>query len=424
MSATTRQDRPEVTRGDRAGQGPGEGASRRLDLASLADFAAGVAHEINNPLAIIIEAAGWVEDLLEDELRASPSIEETRRALRQISTQAARCKDITHNLLSFARRVPGRIEEVRLNDLVREVAASFEKRAASRRVAIELQLEVGLPARRLAPTQIQQVLVNLLGNALDALEPSGGRIRLATRQVEGDLLVEVADDGCGIPEPILPRIFEPFFTTKPVGKGTGLGLSICYGIIENLGGSICVDSKVGAGTTFRVRLPERPASGSDRPPPRPLGDEDGGIRAAAQAPTVVLLADNEEGLAETVCKRLVRRNLVVLTASSGQEAIAQVQANPDVDVVVLDVTMPDMDGTEVLTEIKRRAPLVEVILLSSHTTVEAAIEGMRLGAFDYLVKPCELGLLMGRIDRARARKLGREEKVLEARLEEITLRRP
>ncbi len=426
MSTTADPERSGATHGGGGGPGPADGASRRTDLATLADFAAGIAHEINNPLAIIIEAAGWVEDLLEDELKTSPNIEEMHRALRQITTQAGRCSDITHNLLSFARRIPGRLYDVRLNDLIREVVATFHKRAASRRVGIVLNLDDSLPARRLSPTEIQQVLVNLLNNALDALEPNGGRIDVTTRCEQGDVLIDVADSGSGIPEAILPRIFDPFFTTKPVGKGTGLGLSICYGIIANLGGSISVESKAGGGTIFHLRIPEQPASDADRPAARARPDEeDGGFGPTPpQAPTVVLLADNEEGLAETVGKRLERRNLAVLTASSGQETIAQIDANPNVDVVVLDVKMPDMDGTEVLKEIKRRTPLVEVILLSSHTTVESAIDGMRLGAFDYLVKPCELGLLMAQIDKARTKKLKHEAKIMEARLKEITMRRP
>ncbi len=423
MSPTARQG--DSTHGDRSRSGPATDGGRRTELASLAGFAAGLAHEINNPLAIIIEAAGWVEDLLEDELQASPNVEEIRRALRQIGTQAGRCKDITHNLLSFARLAPGRLEDVRLNELVREVVATFQKRAASRNVVIDLHLDGALPSLRLSPTQIQQVLVNLLNNALDAFQPSGGRIDVTTRWAQGEVLIDVADDGCGIPESVLPRVFDPFFTTKPVGKGTGLGLSICHGIVEKLGGSISVESKEGAGTAFHLRLPEQPGSGAEKPaaPPRPE-EEIGGLGPVPRAPTVVLLADDEEGFAETVGKRLARRNLVVVTASSGQEAIAQVQANAAIDVVVLDVKMPDMDGAEVLKEIKRRAPLVEVILLSGHSTVEAAIDGMRLGAFDYLVKPCDLGLLVAQIDKARTRKLQQEEKIMEARLKEITMRRP
>ncbi len=425
MSTTPHRERTPSPNRATPGEGGPDATSRRIELASLADFAAGIAHEINNPLAIIIEAAGWVEDLLEDEHFSTSTCDEMHRALRQIVTQAGRCRDITHNLLSFANRVPGRVTEVRLDQLIREVVAGFEKRAASRRVSIELHLDEDVPAQRLSPTEIQQVLVNLLGNALDALESTGGRIDVTMRWVQGEALIDVADDGSGIPEAILPRIFDPFFTTKPVGKGTGLGLAICSSVMKNLGGAISVESRAGGGTTFHLRLPERPPGEAEKPFVRAsLDEDDDSFGPGAQPPTVVLLADNEEGFAEMVSKRLARRNVVALTAASGEETIAQVHANPGIDVVVLDVKMPDMDGPAVLAEIKRRAPLVEVILLSSHTTVESAIDGMRLGAFDYLVKPCELGLLIAQIEKARARKLKQEAKIMEARLREITMRRP
>ncbi len=421
---TETMDNPGGEQSEKSRGPPADEAGRRPELTTLSDFAAGLAHEINNPLAVIIEAAGWVEDLLEDEVKKSPNADEMRRALRQISTQAGRCKEITHNLLSFARRVPGRVYDVNVNDLMREVLATFEKRAATRRVAIALHLDQRVPTRRLSPTEIQQLLVNLLNNALDALEPDGGRIDVTTRCEQGDVIIDVADTGPGIPEAVLPRIFDPFFTTKPVGKGTGLGLSICYGIAHNLGGSISVESQAGRGTTFHVRIPEHPAGGAELGQARAhLEEEDAGSGLGPRSPTVVLLVDNEEGFVETVAKRLERRSLVVLTASSGQEAIARLEAHPGVDVVVLDVKMPDMDGTEALKEIKRRAPLVEVILLSGHSTVESAIDGMRLGAFDYLVKPCELRLLLRQIDNARAKKARQEERIMEARLKEITMRR-
>jgi FixJ family two-component response regulator/two-component sensor histidine kinase len=398
-------------------------APRRIELASLSDFAAGIAHEINNPLAIIIEAAGWVEDLLEDEGKQSRNLDEMRRALRQIVTQAGRCRDITHNLLSFANRVPGKLDDVRLHDLLREVVATLEKRAASRRVTIALHLDPAVPTQHLSPTEIQQVLVNLIANAIDALEPKGGRIDVTMRGAGGETLIDVADDGAGIPDEILPRIFDPFFTTKPVGKGTGLGLAICYGIMKNLGGSITVESRAGSGTTFHLRFPEHPAGGERQPGRVALEEDEGAFGPSPQVPTTVLVADDEEGFAEMLGKRMARRNITVLTAASGAETLARLQANPAVDVVVLDLKMPDMEGTEVLAEIKRAAPLVEVILLSGHTTVESAIEGMRLGAFDYLVKPCELSVLVAQIERARARKLRQEERIMEARLREITMRR-
>jgi len=421
MAADPQAKRPEDARTEGDAPGCAEGAERGKELATLADFAAGLAHEINNPLAIIIEAAGWVQDLLEDELKKSPNMEEMHRSLRQIATQAGRCRDITHNLLSFARRMPGRVEDVRLDDLIRDVVATLAKRASSRRVKIGLDLESGVPTLRLSPTEMQQVLINLINNALDAFEVKGGRVDVTLRLDRGEVLLDVADTGSGIPESTLARIFDPFFTTKPVGKGTGLGLSICYGIVKNLGGTIRVESKVGSGTTFHLRFPEKPAEGGSRHGGRTsFEEEDEGLSPAAQASAVVLIADNEEGLAQTLAKR---RNFVVLSAASGRAAIAQVEADHGIDVVLLDVTMPDMVGAEVLREIKRRSPLVEVILLSSDTTVESAIDGMRLGAFDYLVKPCELGLLVAQICRARARKLRQEEKIMEARLREITMRR-
>jgi FixJ family two-component response regulator len=265
--------------------------------------------------------------------------------------------------------------------------------------------------------------MNLIGNAIDALEPKGGHIDVTMGFAHGETLIDVADDGCGIPAEILPRIFDPFFTTKPVGKGTGLGLAICYGIMKNLGGSMTVESRVGAGTTFHLRFPEHPAGGGKSSVRFAPDEEERGFGPAPQVPTTVLVADDEEGFAEMLGKRMKRRNIVVLTATSGEETLAQLHANPTVDVVVLDVKMPDMEGPEVLAEIKRRAPLVEVILLSGHTTIESAIEGMRLGAFDYLVKPCELGVLVAQIEKARARKLRQEERIMEARLREITTRR-
>jgi len=213
----------------------------------------------------------------------------------------------------------------------------------------------------------------------------------------------------------------PFAQECVISSGAPV-LAICYGIMKNLGGSITVESRVGSGTTFHLRFPEHPA-GEKSPARVALDEDEGDFGPAPQAPATVLVADDEEGFAEMLGKRMARRNIAVLTAASGEETLAQLHANPAVDVVVLDVKLPDMDGPEVLAEIKRRAPLVEVILLSGHTTVESAIDGMRLGAFDYLVKPCELSLLVAQIEKARSRKQRQEERIMEARLREITMRR-
>jgi len=141
------------------------------------------------------------------------------------------------------------------------------------------------------------------------------------------------------------------------------------------------------------------------------------------AETVVMLVDDEVPFVETMTKRLTRRNLTILPAYSGQEALEKLKEHMDVDVVILDVKMPGMDGIETLREIKREHPLVEVIMLTGHATVETAIEGMKLGAFDYLMKPCEVEQLVAKVQEAKAKKSQHERKIMEARIREITSRR-
>lgn len=225
-------------------------------LASVGELAAGIAHEINNPVAIMVEEAGWIEDLLEEEeFKDGENLSEFQRALQQIRTQGRRCKEITHKLLSFARKTDSRIQDVQLNDLVEELIALSAQRAKFSNVDINVNLQENLPTLHVSQTELQQVFLNLINNALDAMEKTGGTLNVSNG-LEGDyIVVEVADDGPGIPGANLARIFDPFFTTKPVGKGTGLGLSICYGIIKKMGGDIEVRSTVDAGTTFSVKIP-------------------------------------------------------------------------------------------------------------------------------------------------------------------------
>ena len=225
-------------------------------LASVGELAAGIAHEINNPVAIMVEEAGWIEDLLqEEEFKESKNLDEVKRALRQINTQGKRCKEITYKLLSFARKTDSRVNEINLNELLEEIVALSSQRAKFANVVINTDLQEDPPLVSVSSSEMQQVFLNLVNNSLDAMEKRGGVITIKTR-VGGDyLVVEVMDNGPGIPKANLGRIFDPFFTTKPVGKGTGLGLSIVYGIINKLGGSIEVNSTVDAETTFRIKIP-------------------------------------------------------------------------------------------------------------------------------------------------------------------------
>ncbi len=225
-------------------------------LASVGELAAGIAHEINNPVAIMVEEAGWLQDLMEDgAYKDEKDLKEFERALNQIRTQGKRCKEITHKLLSFARKTDSRIEDFEIGHLIEEVVALSAQRAKYSNVELATRLDAKLPAISASHSELQQVFLNLINNALDAMDKTGGALEISARQEEGQILIGVSDNGPGIPKANLARIFDPFFTTKPVGSGTGLGLSICYGIIQKMGGTITVKSALDVGTTFEIRIP-------------------------------------------------------------------------------------------------------------------------------------------------------------------------
>jgi len=224
-------------------------------LASVGELAAGIAHEINNPVAIMVEEAGWVQDLLDEGLEKDDNEREVQRALTQIRNQGARCREITHKLLSFARKIDPTTEHICLNEMIREMAEFCEQRAKYANVRIETSLADSIAQVDGSSSEMQQVLLNLINNAIDAMDPGGGNLDIMTRMEDGKVVCSIADTGMGIPQANLSRIFDPFFTTKPVGKGTGLGLSIIYGIINKMGGEISVKSVVDHGTTFILRLP-------------------------------------------------------------------------------------------------------------------------------------------------------------------------
>jgi len=229
-------------------------------LASIGTLSAGIAHEINNPLAIIGEEAGWMQDLLKREsLKGIQEMADFEDSLREIALQAGRCKEITHKLLSFARKMESVVKDVDLNTLIEEVIGLVEREANLSDIRIVREFASDLPRIYSDPSLIRQVILNLLTNATYAIG-KGGAITIATQPLDDDRIsIRVQDTGQGIPEASLSKIFDPFFTTKPAGKGTGLGLSICHGIIQKLGGDITVASKVGKGATFTIHLPLGPA---------------------------------------------------------------------------------------------------------------------------------------------------------------------
>ncbi|UCE55454.1 MAG: sensor histidine kinase [Desulfobacterales bacterium] len=231
-------------------------------LASVGELAAGVAHEINNPVAIMVEEAGWMGDLLEEEeFQESKNLAEFKKSIGQIQTQGKRCKQITHKLLSFARRTDGSVQDVDINDMLEELVALSAQRAKYSMVEIQPDYQENLPCLKFSLSELQQVFFNIINNAIDAMEKNGGQLKISSRRKDNYIVVEISDTGTGIPEANLSRIFDPFFTTKPIGKGTGLGLSICYGIIDKMGGKIRCKSSVDVGTTFWVSIPIQAGNG-------------------------------------------------------------------------------------------------------------------------------------------------------------------
>jgi two-component system, NtrC family, sensor kinase len=224
-------------------------------MAALGKLAAGVAHEINNPLAVIGEEAGWMKDLLkEEDISQSPNFKEFQESIKKIEYHAERVKKVTHRLLGFARRMEPTVEHVMVNQVLEECVGFLENEARYRNITIQKELAADLPAISSDPSQLQQVFLNIINNAIDAMGKDG-IITLRTAHQESQVIIKISDTGPGMTKETIEKIFDPFFTTKEVGKGTGLGLSISYSIIEKLGGTIYVDSKLGKGTTFTIRLP-------------------------------------------------------------------------------------------------------------------------------------------------------------------------
>jgi len=222
-------------------------------LASIGRLAAGVGHEINNPLAIINQKTGLAEDLIE----ISPEFEykkDIEACLKGIDQSVERCKAITHRLLGFARRAEVHCESLQVNEVIKEVMLFLENSMMHSRIRLELQLQDDLPAIYSDHLQLQQIFLNISNNAIDAIGKDG-LVTIMSHLVAGEVRVVIQDNGSGISSDVLPHIFEPFFTTKETGKGTGLGLSITYGLIKKLGGDITVRSHIGQGTAFTITLP-------------------------------------------------------------------------------------------------------------------------------------------------------------------------
>jgi len=228
-------------------------------LSSIGRLAAGVAHEINNPLAIINEKAGLMRDIMD--LRPEfPDKDKFSRQIEAILRSVDRCRGITHRMLGFAKRMDVKIEILNLNSVLEETLGFLDREAQYRNVEIRRNLAPDMPSIPMDHGQIQQVFLNILNNALAAVS-DGGRITLTTWDADEQFVgVSIEDNGCGMSDETAKNMFEPFFTTKKE-KGTGLGMSITYGIVKRLGGELKVKSKLNEGTTMTILLPKKSTEG-------------------------------------------------------------------------------------------------------------------------------------------------------------------
>lgn len=239
-------------------------------LSALGEIVTGIAHEINNPLAIIYQEVQWIQHCLSSD--DPESLNEIRDSVQEVSRQVQRCRDITHKLLEFARKRKPVTQPANLNEIIEEMVKLVECTAIKPSrvydetelgstvsegvIRIERYYEDSLPLIAIDVPLIKQVILNLLINAVQALDKKGGIVTVSTKYNGGDYVeFSVSDTGCGIPPEHLEKIFLPFFTTKPPGQGTGLGLSLSYTIVHSMGGMIDVESTPGKGSRFTVKLP-------------------------------------------------------------------------------------------------------------------------------------------------------------------------
>jgi two-component system NtrC family sensor kinase len=323
----------------------------------------GVAHEINNPAAII---SGSAQTMLLDDLKP-----EHREMAQMIYDEATRIGRITQNLLAFARAGGKERSLIDLNDIVRRTVALRAYHLSTVNVAVTLDLDPSHPKIWSNASELQQMLLNLVINAEQAVltvEPPRS-ITLRSRASERDVRLEVADNGPGVPLEIRSRVFDPFFTTKPEGVGTGLGLSICYGIARDHGGRIWVEPEPGQGAKFLVELPRDP-----RTQTRPASETR--ISGTYERRLNVLLVEDETGLRNALLQFLTRRGIDATAVGDGAEALRALKQQ-SFDVIVSDVRMPGMSGREFVEQLRIHRPeLLSRLIFSTGDALEGDTAAM------------------------------------------------
>ena len=312
-------------------------------LSALGELLAGVAHELNNPLSIVLGQALLLKETAADDATAE-------RAAK-IGNAADRCSRIVKTFLAMARQQPGQVKPLDINEVLEQAMEVAVYSLRSSDVHVKLKLQGRLPNVLADGDQLSQVFINLLVNAQHALEEIDGERRLTLTTAHDpktrEILVKIADNGGGIPPDILSRVFEPFFTTKEVGSGTGIGLAFCHRIVERHKGSISVDSTMGVGTTFVVRLPVSTAFGDQADAP-----DDAVLE---QDKLSILVIDDEVDVAELIAEILAADGHKVAKAHSGLSALRML-GRAHFDIILSDLKMPNLDGPSLFQELKESDP--------------------------------------------------------------------
>ncbi len=335
-------------------------------LEAVGQLAGGVAHDFNNLLLVILS---YTECLIAD-----GDDDQTLASLKEIERAAASAADLTRQLLLFSRRDRQERREVDLVAAVRETEALL-RRTIGEHVQLGVEMPSDLPSVNLGPGELDQILINLAVNARDA-QPMGGTVKVTVEAMEpkalgsqtpclkpdrGHVAVAVADDGEGMSKEVASQAFDPFFTTKPRGHGTGLGLATVYGIVNQAGGSVEIESEPGQGTTVRVFLPVAESHGQAVPKQRATGGPPGDGRT-------ILVVDNEEAVRTIVCHVLERNGYRTRSAAGGaaaEEILAS--SNGDVDLLLTDVLMPAMSGRELVERVRTERPSLKVVYMSGYS---------------------------------------------------------
>ena len=353
-------------------------------MAALGKMAAGVAHEINNPLAIISARAQLLEMRETDPAK--------KKGLRQMVEQIERISAILGSLMDFARPAAPRMETVTPREVMDRVLGFLEGSLVNQGVKVLREYDPQTPQIKADVRQLEQVLLNLVLNAQHAMEEGGGTLTavIAFQPASDSVGFTVADTGVGIPRENLEKVFDPFFTTKPEGKGTGLGLSTAYGIVQAHKGRIAVESEPGKGTSFTVVLP-RDLTAQAKPVPA--------ASSARKERASILVVDDEGHIRDILRESLESNGFAVELAEDGETALTLLRQNR-YKLMILDIRMPSRDGLAVLREAATfLSPGMPVLVLTGMASEEEMEEAKALGAAACLRKPFQVEALLAEVGR-------------------------